>query len=81
MAQLVVALLAVLAAVYPAQALDLIEGSIGYGHEHVTRLQNAPVGSLVTHEFQDKLGKEVHETYKVQEDGTLKLETRQYHDK
>ncbi len=53
-----------------------IPGSITYGGQPRTRLQKAPVGSPVDHQFYDESGNRVYETYLIQPDRSLKLVSR-----
>ena len=59
----------------PAMGVEPIPGSIIYGGQPKTRLQKAPVGSLLTHEFYWN-GTRYVETYAVQADRSLKLVDR-----
>jgi len=56
--------------------LEPIRGSITYGG-HVARLNKAPVGSTMSNDFEDELGRWIQEVYVVQPDRTLKLTQRQ----
>ena len=62
-------------ATVPVFALDAIPGSITYGAGPMSRLQNAPVGSPVSHNFHNG-GSEYNETYVIQPDRSLKLTHR-----
>jgi len=56
--------------------LEPMPGSITYGG-HVARLNKAPVGGTVSHDFEDEFGRWVQEAYVVQPDRTLALTQRQ----
>ncbi len=58
-----------------ASALEPIPGSITYGGQPVSRLQKAPVGSIVAHEF-FRNGNRYRETYLIQPDRSLTLSSR-----
>ncbi|QLL63772.1 hypothetical protein FKV68_11740 [Sinorhizobium mexicanum] len=58
--------------------LEPIPGSITYGGRPRTRLRKAPVGSIVPHQFNDRAGRSVYETYVVEPDGSLRLVGRRY---
>ncbi|MDK1373330.1 MULTISPECIES: hypothetical protein [unclassified Sinorhizobium] len=58
--------------------LEPIPGSITYGGQPRTRLRRAPVGSIVPHQFNDRAGRSVYETYVVEPDGSLRLVGRRY---
>ncbi|MGP4675075.1 MULTISPECIES: hypothetical protein [Agrobacterium] len=58
-----------------ASALEPIPGSITYGGQPHSRLQKAPVGSLVTHDFFSG-GNRYREIYLIQPDRSLKLTDR-----
>ncbi|MCA1440306.1 hypothetical protein I6F07_08795 [Ensifer sp. IC4062] len=58
--------------------LEPIPGSITYGGQPRTRLRRAPVGSIVPHQFNDRAGRTVYETYVVEPDGSLRLVSRRY---
>jgi len=59
------------------QDLKPIPGSITYGGQPQGRLTKSPVGSVLPHEFHDKFGYWVQETYVVQADRSLKLVHRE----
>ncbi|SMD09249.1 hypothetical protein [Rhizobium sp. RU36D] len=65
------AALTILAGTSSAFALQPIEGSL----DASARLEKAPVGSIVSHEFISN-GKEYKETYRVDNDRSLKLVDR-----
>ncbi len=69
------ALLAALAGAPAAFAIEPIPGSITYGGQPHTRLQKAPVGSQVQHQFYNG-GYDYRETYLIQPDRSLKLVDR-----
>ncbi len=56
--------------------IEPIPGSITYGGQPRTRLQKAPVGSSVPHDFRTSRGERVRETYIIQPDRSLKLVNR-----
>lgn len=56
--------------------LEPIPGSITYGGQPQTRLSQAPVGSIVPHQFRNEFGQRVNETYVIQPDRSLKLVSR-----
>jgi len=56
-----------------ASEVQPIPGSITYGGQPRSKLVKSPVGSTVPHEFYDKFGNFVQETYIVQPDRSLKL--------
>ena len=56
-----------------APGLEPIPGSITYGGQPRTRLQKAPVGSSVSHQFINQFGHRVEERYVIQPDRSLKL--------
>lgn len=56
-----------------APGLEPIPGSITYGGQPRTRLQKAPVGSSVSHQFINQFGQRVEERYVIQPDRSLKL--------
>lgn len=58
-----------------ALAIEPIPGSITYGGQPHSRLQKAPVGSVVTHEFYSG-GNRYREIYLIQPDRSLKLSGR-----
>lgn len=68
-------LTASLIGITPALALEPIPGSITYGGQPANRLQKAPVGSPVTHEFFYR-GDRYKEVYVIQADRSLKLISR-----
>lgn len=70
-----VALLAVMASSSSAFAIEPIPGSITYNGQPRTKLQKAPVGSPVYHQFFAD-GRNYHETYIIQPDRSLKLVER-----
>lgn len=45
-----------------------------------TRLTKAPVGSIVPHQFIDRFGRRVYETYVIEPDRSLRLVSRRYRD-
>ncbi|SMC73199.1 hypothetical protein [Rhizobium sp. RU36D] len=57
-------------------ALEPIPGSITYGGQPASRLTKAPIGSQVPHEFRDRQGRRVMETYVIQPDRSLLLVSR-----
>jgi hypothetical protein len=59
-----------------APGLEPIPGSITYGGQPRTRLQKAPVGSSVNHQFRNQFGQRVEERYVIQPDRSLKLVSR-----
>lgn len=69
-----VALFAATAASSSAFAIEPISGSLNYDGANA-RLQNAPVGSPVSHQFYSD-GNQYRETYVVQQDRSLKLVAR-----
>jgi len=69
------ALLAALAGAPAAFAIEPIHGSITYGGQPRTKLQKAPVGSQVPHQFYEN-GNDYRETYVIQPDRSLKLVDR-----
>ncbi|MFB2551757.1 hypothetical protein [Ensifer soli] len=56
--------------------LEPIPGSITYNGQPRTRLTKAPVGSLLSHQFNDAFGRRVYETYVVEPDRSLRLVNR-----
>ncbi|WP_026613664.1 hypothetical protein [Ensifer aridi] len=58
--------------------LEPIPGSITYGGQPRTRLTKAPVGSIVPHQFNDRFGRRVYETYVIEPDRSLRLVSRRY---
>ncbi|WP_331374924.1 hypothetical protein [Sinorhizobium chiapasense] len=58
--------------------MEPIPGSITYGGRPRTRLTRSPVGSIVPHQFNDRAGRTVYETYVVEPDGSLRLVSRRY---
>jgi hypothetical protein len=58
-----------------AWALEPIPGSITFGGQPTSKLQKAPVGSSVTHDFFNT-GNHYRETYLIQPDRSLKLVRR-----
>jgi len=70
-----IALLAAVAGGSSAFALEPIPGSITYGGQPATRLEKAPVGSPVPHQFRAN-GQLYNETYIIQPDRSLKLVSR-----
>lgn len=73
------ALLTTLAGTSAAFAVEPIPGSITYGDRPYTRLQKAPVGSPVYHQFYGNDGYDYRETYIIQADRSLKLTDRKIH--
>lgn len=59
--------------------LEPIPGSITYRGQPRTRLTKAPVGSIVPHQFIDRFGRRVYETYVIEPDRSLRLVSRRYH--
>ncbi|TCR06673.1 hypothetical protein [Neorhizobium sp. BT27B] len=53
-----------------------IPGSITYGGQPRTRLTKSPIGSSLTHEFQNEFGYRVIERYILQPDRSLLLVSR-----
>ncbi|TDK37068.1 hypothetical protein E2F50_09215 [Rhizobium deserti] len=66
------AVLAALAGAPAAFAIEPIPGSITYGGQPRTKLQKAPVGSPVFHQFYSG-GYDYREIYRIQPDRSLKL--------
>ncbi|WP_018012372.1 hypothetical protein [Sinorhizobium medicae] len=60
--------------------LEPIPGSITYGGQPRTRLTKAPVGSVVPHQFIDRFGRRVYETYVIEPGRSLRLVSRRYRD-
>jgi hypothetical protein len=60
--------------------LEPIPGSITYGGQPRTKLTKAPVGSIVPHQFIDRFGRRVYETYVIEPDRSLRLTSRRYRD-
>jgi hypothetical protein len=60
--------------------LEPIPGSITYGGQPRTRLTKAPVGSIVPHQFIDRVGRRVYESYVIEPDRSLRLVSRRYRD-
>ncbi|HXV30179.1 MAG TPA: hypothetical protein VD840_07600 [Sinorhizobium sp.] len=60
--------------------LEPIPGSITYGGQPRTKLTKAPVGSIVPHQFFDRFGRRVYETYIIEPDRSLRLTSRRYRD-
>lgn len=58
-----------------ARALEPILGSIAFQGQPKTKLQKAPVGSIVSHSFYSG-GARYEETYRVKEDRSLELVNR-----
>ncbi|NRP74018.1 hypothetical protein ILFOPFJJ_04939 [Ensifer psoraleae] len=58
--------------------LEPIPGSITYGGQPRTRLTKAPIGSIVPHQFNDRAGRTVYETYVIEPDRSLRLVSRRY---
>ena len=77
MKYLVTALLLSASLAQPALALELIPGSIGYGGGSAA-LSRSPPGTVVMHEFSDGYGRDVHEIYRVESNGSLRLQSRRY---
>jgi hypothetical protein len=69
------AVLAALAGAPSAFALEPIPGSITYNGQPRTKLQKAPIGSQVQHQFYYN-GNDYRETYVIQQDRSLKLVNR-----
>lgn len=67
--------LALVAGTSSAFAIQPIEGSITYNNPSQARLEKAPVGSIVSHEFTSN-GNDYRETYRVEADRSLKLVDR-----
>ncbi|TCR64536.1 hypothetical protein [Rhizobium sp. BK376] len=57
--------------------LQPIPGSITYGGQPRMKLTQSPVGARISHDFTDNHGQDVHETYILQPDRSLKLVNRQ----
>ncbi len=72
---LAAAVLAALACAPAAFAIEPIPGSITYNGQPKTRLQKAPIGSPVQHQFYYN-GYDYRETYIIQPDRSLKLVNR-----
>jgi hypothetical protein len=53
--------------------LEPIPGSITYRGQTRTRLTRSPIGSTLSHQFNDQYGREVHETYVIEPDRSLKI--------
>ncbi|MGE7367869.1 hypothetical protein ACQKKX_02210 [Neorhizobium sp. NPDC001467] len=53
-----------------------IPGSITYGGQPRTRLTKSPIGSTLTHEFDNAFGYRVIERYVLQPDRSLRLVSR-----
>lgn len=68
-----IALLGSLAGATAAAAIEPIPGSITYGGQPKTRLQKAPVGSLLFHQFYGQNGNDYRETYRIRPDRGLEL--------
>ncbi|GEC30466.1 membrane protein [Sinorhizobium fredii USDA 205] len=60
--------------------LEPIPGSITYRGQPRTKLTKAPVGSIVPHQFIDRFGRRVYETYVIEPDRSLLLVSRRYRD-
>ncbi|ASY63454.1 putative transmembrane protein [Sinorhizobium sojae CCBAU 05684] len=56
--------------------LEPIPGSITYGGQPRTKLTKAPIGSIVPHQFFDRFGYRVYETYIIEPDRSLRLTSR-----
>jgi hypothetical protein len=56
--------------------LDPIPGSITYGGQPRTKLAKSPVGSTFPHDFIDRSGQSVEETYVILPDRSLKIINR-----
>lgn len=69
------AFLAALTGASAASAIQPIEGSITYGGQPTQKLEKAPIGSVVQHQFTSN-GNEYNETYVLQDDRSLKLVAR-----
>jgi hypothetical protein len=67
--------LALLLSACSTSQLDLppVPGSITYKGQNHSRLQKAPVGSTVPHEFRNQFGKRVSETYVINPDRSLRI--------
>ncbi|ODR91114.1 hypothetical protein A8M32_09825 [Sinorhizobium alkalisoli] len=65
---------------YHPYGLEPIPGSITYGGQPRTKLKKAPVGSIVPHQFNDRFGRRVYETYVIEPDRSLRLVDRRYRD-
>ena len=61
----------------PGAALEPIPGSITYQGQPRTRLVKSPVGSTVHHDFRMSDGRIAFETYRIEEDRSLTLLSRQ----
>lgn len=57
----------------PSAGLEPIPGSITYGGQPRTRLTKSPIGSTVPHDFHNEFGDQVHETYVIEPDRSLKI--------
>ncbi|WP_430439233.1 hypothetical protein [Shinella sp.] len=55
------------------RAVEPIPGSITYGGQPRTKLTKAPIGSTFEHTFNDRYGRPVVETYRIQPDRSLLL--------
>jgi hypothetical protein len=55
------------------RAVEPIPGSITYGGQPRTKLKKAPIGSTFEHTFNDRYGRPVVETYRIQPDRSLLL--------
>nr|WP_034850758.1 hypothetical protein [Sinorhizobium sojae] len=60
--------------------LEPIPGSITYGGQPRTKLTKSPIGSIVPHQFIDRFGRRVYETYVIEPDRSLRLVSRRYRD-
>jgi len=60
--------------------LEPIPGSITYGGQPRTKLTKSPIGSIVPHQFHDRFGRRVYETYVIEPDRSLRLVSRRYRD-
>ncbi|MEB2842872.1 hypothetical protein GAO09_27975 [Rhizobiales bacterium RZME27] len=56
--------------------LQPIPGSITYGGQPRTKLTKSPIGSSLTHEFENQFGYRVIERYVIQPDRSLLLVSR-----
>lgn len=64
------------AAIDIGPGIQPIPGSITYGGQPRSRLTRSPVGSPVSHTFNNEFGQRVEETYIIQPDRSLKLVSR-----
>lgn len=56
--------------------LEPIPGSITYHGQPRTKLTKSPVGSTFEHQFTDRRGREVFETYRIEPDRSLSIVRR-----